>query len=846
MIPSQDPLVGTAQQIAPDSLNVGLPSFTIRDVRGGDTIALLHKIASPFRSMSNEDGNMLLSKLCGLTMNANGNGFLSNLRSQMLVSSLERYDGEFSEKSQLLCGPLRQSSVLRMLEFALYRLSNNLLSQDATDDFLRWLIEQQQNGLLASFLKTRMPTVHACATKFLDSVLRLGDADFLELLIDSGIDTSPLKGVSGDEHLTRAAFQGNIRIVQILLKNGADVNGISDYALSSALIVATLEGYAHIVQLLLEAGANVNHLSDHANGDDGCNTALSDAVYRKNLELVHILLAAGANIDICRIAGKSAIKYSALFTDNEDLHQILLSTSKKNYSPITRGGVLEAASTDIQALSQYLAEIGETGLLRQEVLESALKFDEFECEWLNTRAIIPNLLDIGVDPNCSLHNHGGPLRAAVSQGDFELIEILLLAGADVNIPGILISAVKYDEEMALAGTQMLQFMLEAGASIKPHGESAIRYAAYHGYFDAVKFLVLSRVDVNAEAYRKADSEADSEGYGEYESDYIYNQCLARRQTVLYCAVESENLRLVKSLLDMGADFHAISYIYYYLGQCEERTALSHAVSIFGKGSPHKRDIILALLAAGAGVNIPEKRTVLLRAVESIAKESPHKIDIILALLAAGADVNIPEENRTSKSILEAAIHSGDQELISLFLKKGADVNSPPKGSVGRSPIQVAAEMGNLSLIKILLELGADINAPAGIFFFGRTAIQAASFAEFPKMDLIEFLLEAGAEINAPAVFDGGVTALQGAAIQGHMGIARRLLEAGADVNAAGAILCGRTALDGAAEHGRLDMVQMLLNVGAAVDPTKSHRFDRAIELARANGHFAVASLLERA
>ena len=152
-------------------------------------------------------------------------------------------------------------------------------------------------------------------------------------------------------------------------------------------------------------------------------------------------------------------------------------------------------------------------------------------------------------------------------------------------------------------------------------------------------------------------------------------------------------------------------------------------------------------------------------------------------------------------------------------------------------------MGSLSLIKLLLESGADINAPAGDNL-GRTAIQAASSSELPTMELIDFLLNAGADTNAPAGFRGGVTALQGAAIRGHMRIALKFLEAGADVNADPADCEGRTALDGAAEHGRLDMVQMLLEAGAC--GTKSHRFKQANGLARDNGHFAVARLLERA
>ena len=224
---------------------------------------------------------------------------------------------------------------------------------------------------------------------------------------------------------------------------------------------------------------------------------------------------------------------------------------------------------------------------------------------------------------------------------------------------------------------------------------------------------------------------------------------------------------------------------------------------------------------------------------------PQKLEMVQVLLAAGSDVNIPEEKRIGASILQSAIATGDEELVSILLKEGASVNSLPIGKAGRTPVQEAAKTGNLSLIKLLLESGANINAPAGDYY-GRTALQAASSSELPTMELIDFLLDAGAEMNAPAGELGGVTALQGAAIRGHMRIALQFLEAGADVNAAPAIVDGRTALDGAAEYGRLDMVQMLLNAGACGDSTKSHRFEKAIELARDNGHFAITSLLERA
>jgi ankyrin repeat protein len=90
------------------------------------------------------------------------------------------------------------------------------------------------------------------------------------------------------------------------------------------------------------------------------------------------------------------------------------------------------------------------------------------------------------------------------------------------------------------------------------------------------------------------------------------------------------------------------------------------------------------------------------------------------------------------------------------------------------------------------------------------------------------------------------TALQGAAIQGHIKIALMLLDAGVEVNAEPAAIEGRTALDGAAEHGRLDMVQLLLNLGAESDEPGATRFDNAIRLAEEYNHSAIIDLLKDA
>jgi ankyrin repeat protein len=89
-----------------------------------------------------------------------------------------------------------------------------------------------------------------------------------------------------------------------------------------------------------------------------------------------------------------------------------------------------------------------------------------------------------------------------------------------------------------------------------------------------------------------------------------------------------------------------------------------------------------------------------------------------------------------------------------------------------------------------------------------------------------------------------ITALQGAAIRGHINIAQMLIKNGAEGNALPALKDRRTAIEGATEHEWLDLVQMLLNAGATGDVVSNKRSTLAIELARKNHHFQIVELLE--
>lgn len=286
-----------------------LVSFINKDIH--------QEIVSSSLTIPNNEGRTLLVQLFGQVVNTDSQEHLPQIRSQMLVCSLERYDGEFLDKIKPFFNPSSQLSLLQILDFGSHRLSNNLLSFKAKENFVFWLREQKQNELLMLFLGNKMPTAHACATQILEYAVEIGDVDFLELLIDSGIDLSPLNGVYGGRKLVNAA---SIEIAQILLRNGAEINTptCAQYP-ETALHYATMEGDAEMVQFLLKAGAEVETLSAYKEANN--TNALGMALNSKSVELVRILVTAGANVDRCEINMRkypvveywSAIKYSSYF-----------------------------------------------------------------------------------------------------------------------------------------------------------------------------------------------------------------------------------------------------------------------------------------------------------------------------------------------------------------------------------------------------------------------------------------------------------------------------------------------------------------------------------------------------
>lgn len=147
----------------------------------------------------------------------------------------------------------------------------------------------------------------------------------INFLISQGADVDVKLWSSNNRPLMDAVKSSqSLDLVPLLVENGANVN--NENTSGATAITYAISGYsankARIIQYLIEQGANVNHV------DTSGRTYLIQAIdFKYALEVVNVLLAAGADPNKIDSKGKKAVDY-AISSNNKELINLLL--------PITR------------------------------------------------------------------------------------------------------------------------------------------------------------------------------------------------------------------------------------------------------------------------------------------------------------------------------------------------------------------------------------------------------------------------------------------------------------------------------------------------------------------------------
>ncbi len=313
---------------------------------------------------------------------------------------------------------------------------------------------------------------------FVRAALKEGNSELIKTLLSLGFTLTPPDNFNyqdsmGETLVVTACRVGNLEVFEALLKDGADVNVVRHDG-KSALHLAVDSDSARSFEMfetLLKTAVDLQMDVQDSMGE----TAIATACRVGNLEVFEALLKAGADVNVVRHDGKSA------------LHLAVDSDSARSFEMFD---TLLKTGVDLQMDVQD--SMGETAIATA-------------CRVGNLEAF-EALLKAGADVNVVRGDGKSALHLAIVSGkgrSFEIFEALLEAKADVNV-------INGDGSSALhlAGAsdsarsfEMLETLLKAGADLNMDlrdsmGEPLMATACRVGNFDVFEALLNAGADVN--------------------------------------------------------------------------------------------------------------------------------------------------------------------------------------------------------------------------------------------------------------------------------------------------------------------------------------------------------------
>jgi cytohesin len=258
----------------------------------------------------------------------------------------------------------------------------------------------------------------------------------------------------------------------------------------------------------------------------------------------------------------------------------------------------------------------------------------------------------------------------------------------------------------------------------------------------------------------------------------------RRNTPLLRAAWQGNQRMVRFLLDRGAD----PLVCDEIGQSALHFAAQNSDA----------DVLLLLLPHGLDVNQREAKYgyAPLHVVDSAGRVGASPIQCrraVRLLLRHGADIEAPDDGGDTP--LCAAADLDRPVVVEELIRAGASVNA--RGVCDRTPLHFAALSGRSSNVKRLIAAGANPNTEDQ---WGNTPLHCAWVAE-----IVVLLLDAGADVNH--MDEDGNTPLHCVAEAGSHEEARLLIAAGADIDAQNSKK--QSPADVAMEHGYYQLAEAI-------------------------------------
>ncbi|KFY10522.1 hypothetical protein V492_04989 [Pseudogymnoascus sp. VKM F-4246] len=331
---------------------------------------------------------------------------------------------------------------------------------------------------------------------------------FVERLL---LTANPNRETSRESPLVKAAELGSTDIVQRLIQADANVNydRQAEYYPRTALEAAIKKGNLQMVHDLLAAGADI----DGPIFKDGISnkSPLEVAVEHSNTGIASLLLSKGAKVDLYPESARpqsTALGYAlARWHRNEEMIQLLVAAGADvNRASQLQGMPLPRGATSIRSVQTLLsagAKVNGTTPGGITALQRSVTTNNID--------IVQILLNAGADANAPAPRGKfgkTALQAAASQGKVPIVRLLLQHGADPNTPASESHGVTALQAAAISGhLPVVLMLLRAGADVnapaaKIGGRTALEAAAEHGRLDMVSLFLKNDCDPDSLELRR--------------------------------------------------------------------------------------------------------------------------------------------------------------------------------------------------------------------------------------------------------------------------------------------------------------------------------------------------------
>ncbi|KAK5638464.1 hypothetical protein RI129_012759 [Pyrocoelia pectoralis] len=392
--------------------------------------------------------------------------------------------------------------------------------------------------------------------------------DIIAELLDLGLDPDE-QDDRGNTPLLIAIKSEAVDTVKRLLERGANVH-IRNNQYNSCLHCAVDQSNMELFSLLIATDTNLNCWNTLG------ETPLLRALKNEKLEYAHVLLSQGADCTVSDNENGSCLFYASRFGFTELVRTFISRGADVNQTHSDGSPLLAALEGKHTATVKHLIE---NGADIHSCISSATTWIDYVIP-LNDVEIMEALIDKGIDLNCRLTRSDPLLITTFKERSRTMVDFLIAKGADIHITSF------------------------------STGDSCLHYAARAGYDDIVDDLLNKGLDIDRENNQRETplrlafiennastvtlllSRGASVDNGNFQTTYLHHatkmgdnslvlELIDRGSdlnvrngdgdTPLVLAVSSNNVEVVKLLLEKGAD--------YYLRNKLDRNLLHIAKSV---------------------------------------------------------------------------------------------------------------------------------------------------------------------------------------------------------------------------------------------------------------------------